>query len=35
MIPELDPARYNPCWMLVGDRESLFSVGLASGRQRP
>ncbi|HEY6479367.1 MAG TPA: NRDE family protein [Streptosporangiaceae bacterium] len=33
VIPELDPAHYNPCWMLVGDRESLFSVGLASGRQ--
>jgi uncharacterized protein with NRDE domain len=33
VVPELDPADYNPCWMLVGDRESLFSVGLASGRQ--
>ncbi|HMH90763.1 MAG TPA: NRDE family protein [Streptosporangiaceae bacterium] len=33
VVPELDPANYNPCWMLVGDRESLFSVGLASGRQ--
>jgi uncharacterized protein with NRDE domain len=28
---ELDPARYNPCWMLVGDRQSLFSVGIAGG----
>jgi uncharacterized protein with NRDE domain len=28
---ELDPARYNPCWMLVGDRDSLFSVGIAGG----
>jgi uncharacterized protein with NRDE domain len=28
---ELDPARYNPCWMLVGDRQSLFSVGVAGG----
>jgi uncharacterized protein with NRDE domain len=28
---ELDPARYNPCWMLVGDRQSLFSVGVAAG----
>jgi len=28
----LDPADYNPCWLLVGDRESLFSVGLAGGR---
>jgi uncharacterized protein with NRDE domain len=25
----LNPADYNPCWMLVGDRQSLFSVGLA------
>jgi uncharacterized protein with NRDE domain len=33
VVPELDPERYNPCWMLVADRESLFSVGLASGRQ--
>ena len=24
---ELDPAAYNPCWMLVGDREALFSIG--------
>jgi len=27
----LDPADYNPCWLLVGDRDSLFSVGLAGG----
>jgi uncharacterized protein with NRDE domain len=27
----LDPADYNPCWMLVGDRGSLFSVGIAGG----
>ena len=33
VVPELDPADYNPCWLLVGDRASLFSVGLASGRQ--
>jgi uncharacterized protein with NRDE domain len=26
---KLDPADYNPCWMLVGDRESLFSIGIA------
>jgi uncharacterized protein with NRDE domain len=25
----LNPADYNPCWMLVGDRQSLFSVGIA------
>ncbi|MGH3273883.1 MAG: NRDE family protein [Streptosporangiaceae bacterium] len=28
---ELDPSAYNPCWMLVGDRDALFSVGLAGG----
>ena len=27
----LDPADYNPCWLLVGDRHSLFSVGLTTG----
>lgn len=27
----IDPADYNPCWMLVGDRRSLFSVGIGSG----
>ncbi|MEP7025048.1 MAG: NRDE family protein [Actinomycetota bacterium] len=27
----LDPADYNPCWLLVGDRDTLFSVGLAGG----
>jgi uncharacterized protein with NRDE domain len=27
----LDPRDYNPCWLLVGDRERLFSVGLAGG----
>ena len=25
----LNPDDYNPCWMLIGDRRSLFSVGLA------
>lgn len=28
---DLDPASYNPCWMLVGDRRALFSIGLAGG----
>jgi len=29
---ELDPASYNPCWMLVGDTEALFFIGIpASG----
>jgi uncharacterized protein with NRDE domain len=27
----LDPAAYNPCWMLVGDRRALFSVDLSGG----
>lgn len=27
----LDPGAYNPCWLLVGDRQALFSVGLAGG----
>lgn len=27
----LDPSCYNPCWLLVGDRHSLFSIGLAGG----
>jgi uncharacterized protein with NRDE domain len=30
----LNPADYNPCWLLVGDRHSLFSVSL-SGSGRP
>lgn len=30
----LDPASYNPCWMLVGDREALFFIGIA-GFGRP
>jgi uncharacterized protein with NRDE domain len=29
----LDPADYNPCWLLVGDRHGLFSVGLNGGRE--
>jgi uncharacterized protein with NRDE domain len=28
---KLDPDAYNPCWLLVGDRQALFSVGLAGG----
>jgi len=26
---QVDPAAYNPCWMLVGDRESLYSIGVS------
>jgi uncharacterized protein with NRDE domain len=29
----LDPEAYNPCWLLVGDRRALFSVGLAGGTE--
>jgi uncharacterized protein with NRDE domain len=29
----LDPAGYNPCWMLVGDRHALFSVDLSGGHR--
>jgi len=31
----VDPARYNPCWMLVGDRDTLFSVGIGPGSPAP
>lgn len=27
----VDPADYNPCWLMVGDRESLFYVDLTGG----
>ena len=30
---ELDPSDYNPCWLLVGDRHSLFSVGMTGGHR--
>jgi uncharacterized protein with NRDE domain len=33
VCPRLDPAAYNPCWMLVGDRHALFSVDLSGGHQ--
>jgi uncharacterized protein with NRDE domain len=29
----LDPAAYNPCWMLVGDRHALFSVDVTGGHR--
>jgi uncharacterized protein with NRDE domain len=29
----VDPPDYNPCWLLVGDRESLFYVDLTGGRR--
>jgi len=33
VCPELDPSDYNPCWLLVGDRQSLFSVGMTGGHR--
>lgn len=30
---ELNPTQYNPCWLLVGDRQSLYSVGFAGGSE--
>lgn len=30
LVAGVDPARYNPCWMLVGDRQTLFSAGIAA-----
>ncbi len=32
---DVDPARYNPCWMLVGDRDALLSVGIGPGSPTP
>ena len=31
----VDPVRYNPCWMLVGDRDELFAVGIGPGGPAP
>ncbi len=31
VVPRLRPADYNPCWLLVGDRDTLFSVDLTGG----
>jgi uncharacterized protein with NRDE domain len=28
VLARLDPASYNPCWMLVGDTETLFFIGI-------
>ena len=29
-VEEFEPADYNPCWMLVGDRQSLFSIDVTA-----
>jgi uncharacterized protein with NRDE domain len=28
---QLDPASYNPCWLLVGDRQALFFIAIGDG----
>jgi uncharacterized protein with NRDE domain len=33
MCARLDPADYNPCWLLVGDRHALFSVDVTGGHR--
>jgi uncharacterized protein with NRDE domain len=35
LAADVDPAHYNPCWMLVGDRTALFSVAIGPGSPRP
>jgi uncharacterized protein with NRDE domain len=35
LIADVDPARYNPCWMLVGDRDALFSAGIGADSATP
>lgn len=35
LAADVDPARYNPCWMLVGDREALFSVAIGPAGAKP
>ena len=35
LAAHVDPALYNPCWMLVGDRDALFSVAIGSGSASP
>jgi uncharacterized protein with NRDE domain len=32
---DVNPAHYNPCWMLVGDRDALFSVAIGPGSASP
>ena len=33
VCPRLDPSDYNPCWLLVGDRHALYSVGMTGGHR--
>jgi uncharacterized protein with NRDE domain len=34
LAAEVDPADYNPCWMLVGDRDALFAVSIGPDSSR-
>jgi uncharacterized protein with NRDE domain len=34
LAADVDPALYNPCWMLVGDRDALFSVAIGPDSSR-
>jgi uncharacterized protein with NRDE domain len=33
MSAHVDPSDYNPCWLMVGDRESLFYLNLTNGHR--
>ncbi len=33
ILATVSPSDYNPCWLIVGDRESLFYVDLTGGRR--
>jgi len=35
LVADVDPARYNPSWMLVGDRDALFAVAIGPESGRP
>jgi uncharacterized protein with NRDE domain len=35
LAADVNPAHYNACWMLVGDRDALFSVAIGPGSARP
>jgi uncharacterized protein with NRDE domain len=35
LAADVDAASYNPCWMLIGDRDALFSVAIGPGSAKP
>lgn len=35
LVADVDPAHYNPCWMLIGDRDGLYSVAIGPGSASP